>query len=172
MVVPAERHPVVWVGRTAVVSLPAEIDIANADQVREDLLSVVNEGAVLLVVDMSTTTFCDSAGVNAVVRTFKRAIASGAGMRLVVTAPAVQRILAITGVDHLIDIYGSVAAAVATVGQRGPAGKASGHATTHTGDADSGDCTARPGLAGLPHDEAFPPSAMLIESRTVISPGP
>lgn len=149
MAVPGQRYPVVWVGRVVVVSLPAEIDISNADQVREDLLSVINRGAVLLVVDMSATTFCDSAGVNALVRAFRRATASGAGMRLVVTAPTVQRILAITGVDHLIDIHHSVAAAMAATDQPGPGGKAPpGYATTHTGDADSGDCAAQPGLSG------------------------
>ena len=34
-----QHYPVLWIGRTAVVSLPTEIDITNADQVREDLLS-------------------------------------------------------------------------------------------------------------------------------------
>ena len=48
-----------WLGRVAVVSLPVEIDISNADLIREDLLSVVNCGATTLVVDMSGTTFGD-----------------------------------------------------------------------------------------------------------------
>lgn len=94
-------------------SLPVEIDLVDADQVREDLLSLLNRGPSLLIVDMAGTTFCDSAGVNALVRAYKRASASGAGMRLVVTSPAVQRVLAITGVDSLIGIYPSVAAALA-----------------------------------------------------------
>jgi anti-sigma B factor antagonist len=137
---------VLWVGQAAVVSLPDEIDISNADGVREILLSTINRGAAMLVVDMSTTTFCDSAGVNALVRAFKRATASGAGMRLVVATPAVQRILAITGVDHLIDIFTSVAAAMAAVDHAGAPERAQpGYATAHTGDADSDDCAARPG---------------------------
>jgi anti-sigma B factor antagonist len=111
---------VLWAGQAAVVSLPDEIDISNADGVREILLSTINRGAALLVVDMSTTTFCDSAGVNALVRAFKRATASGAGMRLVVATTAVQRILAITGVDHLIDIFPSVAAAMAAIDHAAP----------------------------------------------------
>ena len=80
-----EHYPVLWIGQTAVVTLPAEIDITNADQVREDLLSVINQGAVLLVADLSNTTFCDSSGVSALVRSFRRAEASGGEMRLVVT---------------------------------------------------------------------------------------
>jgi anti-sigma B factor antagonist len=108
-----ERYPVLWIGQVAVVTLPVEVDVTNADSVREDLLAVLNHGAVLLVADLSNTTFCDSAGVSALVRTFTRSAASGSGMRLVVSTPAVQRVLSITGVDRLLDIYPSVAASLA-----------------------------------------------------------
>jgi anti-sigma B factor antagonist len=123
--VPQERFPVVWLSQVAVVTLPAEIDIANAGQIREDLLSVLNRGAATLIVDMGGTTFCDSAGVNALVRAHKRATANGSKMHLVVSAPAVRRVLAITGVDHLMDLYPSVAASLAGTDQPGPGDKAS-----------------------------------------------
>jgi len=108
-----ERYPVLWIGQVAVVQLPVEIDVTNVDAIREDLLDVLNHGAVLLVADLSTTTFCDSAGVSALVHTFRRAVASGSGMRLVVSTPAVQRVLSITGVDRLLEIFPSVAASLA-----------------------------------------------------------
>jgi anti-sigma B factor antagonist len=108
-----EHYPVLWTGQTAVVSLPAEIDIINADQVREDLLSLLNQGAVLLVADLSKTTFCDSAGVSALVRTFRRAEASQSEMRLVVSTRAVKRVLSLTGIDRLLKIYPSVSASLA-----------------------------------------------------------
>ena len=109
-----EHHPVVWIGQTAVVALPAEIDIVNADQVREDLLSVLNQGAAVLIADLSGTTFCDSAGVSALVRTFRRADASHSEMRLVVTVSSVLRVLSLTGVDRLLDIYPNVTVALAS----------------------------------------------------------
>jgi len=108
-----EHYPVLRIGRTAVVSLPVEIDITNADQVREDLLSLLNQGAALLIADLSKTTFCDSAGISALARGFRRAEASQSDMRLVVGTPAVQRVLALTGIDRLLDIYPSVAASLA-----------------------------------------------------------
>jgi anti-sigma B factor antagonist len=95
------------------VILPAEIDTTNAGQVREDLLSVLNQGATLLIADLSRTTFCDSAGISALARTFRRADAHQSDMRLVVSTRAVQRVLALTGVDRLLDIYPSVTAALA-----------------------------------------------------------
>lgn len=110
--VSAERCPVLWIGQVAVVTLPVEIDVTNADKVREELLSVINQDAVLLIADLSKTTFCDSAGVSTLVRTFRRAASGDVGMRLVVTTPAVQRVLAITGVDRLLDTYRSVAASL------------------------------------------------------------
>jgi anti-sigma B factor antagonist len=115
--VPQEHFPVLWLGQAAVVSLPAEVDIALADRLREDLLSILNRGPAALIVDMGKTTFCDSAGMHALVRAHKRASASRADMRLVVTAPAVQRVLAITGVDRLIPVSPSVSAALAAAGQ-------------------------------------------------------
>ncbi len=117
-----ERYPVLWIGQVAVVTLPAEIDVTNADTVREDLLSVLNDGAVLLIADLSKTSFCDSAGVSALVRTFRQASASAAAMRLVVNTPAVQRVLSITGVDRLVDTYRSVAASLGGPGGQGGQG--------------------------------------------------
>jgi anti-sigma B factor antagonist len=125
-----EHYPVLWIGRTAVMSLPVEIDITNADRVREDLLSVLNQGAVLLIADLSRTTFCDSAGVGAWARSFRRAKASQSDMRLVVGTLAVQRVLALTGIDRLLDIYPSVAASLAASPDPGNA--------TATVDADGG----------------------------------
>ena len=103
-----------WDGPTATVTMPGEIDINNAGRIRDELLWLVNEGAATLIVDMSATTFCDSSGVSALVRAFKRAKAGGTEMRLVVDSPAVLRILTITGADRLITIYASAADATSS----------------------------------------------------------
>jgi hypothetical protein len=47
------------------------------------------------------------------VRAFRHAAASATALRLVVTTPAVLRVLSITGVDRLVDVYPSVAASLA-----------------------------------------------------------
>jgi anti-sigma B factor antagonist len=141
-----ERFPVVWLSKVAVVTLPVEIDIVNADRVRDDLLSILNRGAATLIVDMGGTTFCDSAGVNALVRAHKRATANDSEMRLVVSAPAVRRVLNITGVDHLMDVYPSVAASLAGARQPGLDEKASPPCDAyHAARADPDDKAAQPG---------------------------
>ena len=132
-----ERYPVLWIGQVAVVTLPAEIDVTNADAIREELLAVLNQGAVLLVADMSKTDFCDSSGVSALVRVFRHAAATNAtALRLVVTTPAVLRVLSITGVDRLVDVYPSVAASLA--GPSGHADQAWPDGATAKADTDGG----------------------------------
>ena len=133
---PQERFPVSWLGEAAVITLPEEIDISNSEQVREELLSLLNRGPAVLIVDMADTTFCDSAGVNALVRAHKRATANGAEIRLVVASLGVQRVLAITGVDRLIPVYPSMIASLAEPGE--PAESAE----THRGPEDR---AAQPG---------------------------
>jgi anti-sigma B factor antagonist len=113
-----ERYPVLWIGQVAVVTLPQEIDVTNADMVREELLGVLNQGATLLIADLSKTSFCDSAGVSALVRVFRRAATSESAMRMVASTPAVQRVLSITGVDRLVDTFPSVAASLAGPGSQ------------------------------------------------------
>ncbi len=134
-----ERYPVLWIGQVAVVTLPAEIDVTNADMVREELLSVLNQGAALLIADLSKTSFCDSAGVSALVRAFRRAAANASGMLLVVSTPAVQRVLSITGVDRLVDTFPSVAASLAdSGGQSGQTDQAQPDNATAKADTDGG----------------------------------
>jgi len=127
-------RPVVWVGRVAVVKIAAEVDVSNAGQAGQDLAAAVAQDASLVIADMTATTFCDSAGVTALVRAVRTANASGAGLRVATSAPAVIRVLGITGVNRLIGIYPSVAAAMADPGNEtaheglaaypGPAGQA------------------------------------------------
>ena len=102
-----------WAGQQAVVTLPEHIDVSNAGQIREELLSIINRGATALIVDMTATVSCDHAGANAVARAYQRAAAHGTQLRLVVTAGIVRRVLSVNGLDRLIPIYPSLEAAVA-----------------------------------------------------------
>lgn len=106
-----ERFPVTWSDRTAVVTVPGEIDLTNADGLREALLEVLNAGALGLVVDMTSTMFCDSAGISAITRAARRAAANEATMRLAVVSSPVLRVLNLVGIDRLIEIHPSVSAA-------------------------------------------------------------
>ena len=105
--------PVQWDGPLAVIALPERVDVANAGQIREELLSVINRGAKALIADMTATISCDHAGADALVRAYQRTVAAGTELRLVVTAQIVARVLSITGLDRLVSIYPSLDAATA-----------------------------------------------------------
>ena len=70
---------------------------------------------------MSGTTFCDSAGVQAVITAYRQAAAAGTQVRLVATA--VLRIFTVIGADQLIPVYPTLEAALAEA----PAAQASPH---------------------------------------------
>jgi anti-anti-sigma factor len=107
-VVSAGHLPVLWVDNAAVVSAPAQIDAVNVGDLLGCLLTVICHGPAVLIVDLTATTFCDSAAVHALVQAFKEARAAGVELRLAVGAPAVSRLLEITGVDQLIGTYPTV----------------------------------------------------------------
>lgn len=100
--------------RSAVVTLPAEIDMANAECVGADLRAALTPGVTVVVADMTATTFCDSRGIRTLVLAHEQAAASGAALRLVVRGAGVLRVLALLGVDGLPAIYPSLQEALAT----------------------------------------------------------
>ena len=91
-----------------VVAASEEIDITNAGVLRAALLQAAAQGDGTLVVDMSRTQFCDSAGLNVLVRAHKRAEAQGGEVLLVISRDAVLRIFAVTGIDRLIPNFASL----------------------------------------------------------------
>ena len=97
--------PVEVVSGMPVVTAPEEIDITNAAGLRAALLEAAAQGSRTLVVDMAQTQFCDSAGLNVLVRAHKRARADGGELLLVISGAAVLRIFAVTGIDHLIPTF-------------------------------------------------------------------
>jgi anti-sigma B factor antagonist len=115
-----DNFPVDWAHPVAVVTMPDEIDIANAEDVRDTLLAVLNQGITTLIVDLTQTTFCACAGAAAFARAQQRARASGGQVRLVARAPIVRRLLAITRVDHLTPVFDSLSAALAAPVRAGP----------------------------------------------------
>jgi anti-anti-sigma factor len=96
-----------------IVVLPAEIDLANAGSVGEQLRAALRPGTATVIGDLSATTFADSCAVRALLVAADAAAARHAELRLVIPAPAVQRVLRVLGVDRLLRIFPSLGAALA-----------------------------------------------------------
>jgi anti-anti-sigma factor len=112
-----DGYPEQWTGRQAVVTLPGHIDMSNAGQISDQLLSVIDRGASELIADMTGTASCDHAGAGAVVRAYQRAAANGTQLRLVITAEVVRRTLSLNGLDRFIPVYPSLEAATSAASQ-------------------------------------------------------
>jgi stage II sporulation protein AA (anti-sigma F factor antagonist) len=93
-----------------VVGLPAEIDVANADEVLDLLCSAAGAGVRVVVGDLSSTRFCDCYGFRALVAARKQLAAAGVDLWLAVPPGNVRRVMRLLGVDHGLDAYPPVAA--------------------------------------------------------------
>jgi anti-sigma B factor antagonist len=112
--VPASEYPLQMGGNVPVVTAPAELDTTTAGQLRAILLQWQNQGYTTVVVDLTGTQFCDSAGLRELVWAHKRAVADGGGLRLVTPAEgAVARIFTVTGLDGILPRYTTLAQALA-----------------------------------------------------------
>jgi anti-sigma B factor antagonist len=109
--------------RPVIVPLPAEIDRANAEDVGEQLCAAFAPGVTVVIADLGSTVFCDTSGARQLVLAHKRAVASSRELRVVISSAAVLRVLAILGVDRVLEIYPDLAAALAT----GPAADGQGY---------------------------------------------
>jgi anti-sigma B factor antagonist len=97
--------PVATISGLPVVRGPAEIDITNAGQLRGALLAAAGQGHATIVVDLSQTAFCDTAGLQVLVLAHRRARAEGGELRLVVRAAPLLQLLRLTGVDQVIPSF-------------------------------------------------------------------
>ena len=96
-----------------VLALPAEIDLASAGRVGEQLGAALAPGVRIVIADMTATTFCDSSGISMLVRAHRQAAASRTELRLAVPATAVRRVFTLAGMDQLLPIYPSLSQALA-----------------------------------------------------------
>jgi anti-sigma B factor antagonist len=110
---PEASFPLGVLSGVAVVVAPEEIDISNVGVLRSALQDADADGSRGLVVDMSRTQFCDSSGLNVLVRAHQRAQTRGSQLRLVMTGASVMRIFVVTGIDRVIPIFRSVEEALA-----------------------------------------------------------
>ena len=106
-----DMEPAARAAQQAVVTFPENVGASAAAQASEQLLAAFDCGAELVIADMSATTWCDSACLDAVTRACQRAAVCRAELRLVASAPEVRQLLAACGLDRLVPVYLSLEAA-------------------------------------------------------------
>jgi len=103
-----------------VVVLPAEIDVTNSEQVYEQLVAVLAPGVDTVIADMTSTVFCDSSGVHAIMHAYESGAKRGGRMLIAVSpATSVRRVLELIGVGRLMPVYPSLAEALTASAEDG-----------------------------------------------------
>jgi anti-sigma B factor antagonist len=106
--------------RMFVVSVRGEADLHSAPELRERLSAILDEGAELVLLDLSETTFIDSMALGVILVNAKRLRASGGRLELIVGTSDIRRVFEITMLDRVLVIHPSRAQAV---GLQAPNGK-------------------------------------------------
>jgi anti-anti-sigma factor len=96
-------------GELAVVELSGEVDMANADRVRRELVAAVPHDCRAMVLDLRSVSYLDSAGIRMLFDVSEQLAERGATVAVSVPADAsMRRILAITRLDTLVPVRDSV----------------------------------------------------------------
>ena len=93
-------------GEVPVATLEGEVDMANAGDLKVSLLDAVTNHAPGLVVDLSGTTYLDSAGIHVVFELARKLHSRQQQLRVVIPAGApIRRVLTLTNVSAVAPMH-------------------------------------------------------------------
>jgi anti-sigma B factor antagonist len=103
-------------GDVPVVTVEGEIDASNAREIAGRLRGALNNQGKVLVVDLTPTTYIDSAGINILFRLATDLSERQQELHVVVAAASpIARMLAIVGLEHAVPTHTTRAAALAGI---------------------------------------------------------
>jgi anti-sigma B factor antagonist len=109
---PGIRNPLIING-LSVVEGPAEIDLTTVEQLRTLLFDSADRGPATIVVDMTRTRFCDSAGFKVLARAHQHALSGGGQLRVVIPADSpVFRVFTLVDLHRLIPWFATLDQAI------------------------------------------------------------
>ena len=95
-----------------VVTAPSVIDLDNASLLDQAIESAATSGHATVVIDLSRTIICLSAGVHVLARRHQQVSAEGGELRLVIRSASLLRFFAVFGVDRMFPIFATLADAL------------------------------------------------------------
>ncbi|SEL18257.1 STAS domain-containing protein [Streptacidiphilus jiangxiensis] len=96
-----------------VVALAGELDHDTAPLLADAALALADDGVAYLVIDCSGLRFCDSTGLNVLLKARLRTVDDGGRFALAGVGPQLRRLLELTGADGVFETHADVAAALA-----------------------------------------------------------
>lgn len=92
-------------GHATVVAVRGEVDLVTAPKLEQALGTAAAERPRGLIVDLTATSFFDSAGVHALLRSGSQAEADGVRLSVVCGRSFVRTVLEIAGVDRIYQLW-------------------------------------------------------------------
>ena len=107
-----------WHDEVPVAKLHGEVDASNVKEIGDRLRALLSNRSVAMVVDLSQTTYLDSAGINLLFSLGEEMRGRQQRLGLVVadTSP-IARMIVLTGLDQTLPVRPSLADALADVGE-------------------------------------------------------
>ena len=96
----------------AVVRAPAELDLATADGLAAEGCAIAGHAGVLLL-DLTSLSFCDARGLSAFVRIANQADRAGCRLALIAPQPPVAKVLRICRLDQRLPVFATTGHALA-----------------------------------------------------------
>jgi anti-anti-sigma factor len=102
-----------WHGETPVGAVHGEVDASNVAEIGVALRGLVSNHSSVLIVDLTPTSYLDSAGINLMFSLGDELRSRQLTLRLVIAPSSpIARMLAITGLDRVYPTYPTVAEAL------------------------------------------------------------
>ena len=95
-----------------ITTLRGELDIASAPALRDQLLDLLHPATSRLILDLSAVSYADASGLAVLVGTRRRAGLLGGYLHLAAPAPAVTKILSLTGLHQQLQVFPTIQAAI------------------------------------------------------------
>ncbi|MHA6758197.1 STAS domain-containing protein [Streptacidiphilus sp. PAMC 29251] len=89
-------------GTRAVLALAGDLDLGGGDTLTAAAAALIEAGHRDLVLEMAQVAFCDSMGLNALLRILRQAMNAGGSLVLLSPTDPIKRLLSMCGVDQII----------------------------------------------------------------------
>ncbi|HET6823076.1 MAG TPA: STAS domain-containing protein [Anaerolineales bacterium] len=101
---------------TTIVKVTGSVDALTAADLSKVLTTQITDGRTNLVVDLTGVEFMSSAGLRTLLGAVKEARSNGGDLRIISTNPGVDKVLKMSGFNHIAKVFPSQAEAVSSFG--------------------------------------------------------
>jgi anti-sigma B factor antagonist len=108
-----------WHDEIPVARVQGEVDASNVREIGDRLRSLLSNRSVAMVVDLTATTYLDSAGINLLFALGEEMRGRQQRLAVVVADPSpIARMIALTGLDQAVPVHRTLPEALGDVGPR------------------------------------------------------